>query len=264
MAGYQDLSEFERGVIVGTREMEHSISEVAMNFGFSRTTISQVFREYRESGKISNLRHHYSRKKYMQERDQRQLMRIIKRDRRASLPQIAADFNAGPSTSVTMRTIQRNIIDMSFRSRRPTRVPLLTAPHKALSLAWAHQHRHWTVDDWKHVAWFDESHFQLNRVDGHVRLWRQPHESMDPTCQQGNVQAGGGSVMQDNATPHTSRITTEWLQEHSSEFRHFRCPSKSPDMNIIQYIWDALQRAVQKSSPPPLTPTNLWTTLKDS
>ncbi|GFY35000.1 hypothetical protein TNCV_5043761 [Trichonephila clavipes] len=50
-----------------------------------------------------------------------------------------------------------------------------------------------TVDDWKHVALSDESHFQLNRADGRVQ--RQPHESMNPTCQQETVQAGGGSVM---------------------------------------------------------------------
>ncbi|GFW96921.1 HTH_Tnp_Tc3_2 domain-containing protein [Trichonephila clavipes] len=102
----------------------------------------------------------------MQERDQRRLTNIIKRDRRAILPQIAADINAGPSTSVTVRTIQRNIISMGFRSRRPTRVPLLTARHKVLRLAWARQHRHWTVDYWKQIAWSDESSFQLNRGDG--------------------------------------------------------------------------------------------------
>ncbi|GFX40496.1 HTH_Tnp_Tc3_2 domain-containing protein [Trichonephila clavipes] len=102
MADYQDLSEFERGVIVGTREMGHIISEVVMKFGFSRTTISRVYREYRESSKISNLRHQCGRKKIMQERDQRRLTRIIKRDRCAALPQIAADFNAGPSTNVTV------------------------------------------------------------------------------------------------------------------------------------------------------------------
>ncbi|GBN08247.1 hypothetical protein AVEN_216946-1, partial [Araneus ventricosus] len=70
MAGYQDLSEFEHGVIVGVREMGHSISEVAMKFGFSRTTISRVYREYREFGKTSNLRHCCSWKKIMQDRDQ--------------------------------------------------------------------------------------------------------------------------------------------------------------------------------------------------
>ncbi|GBM63500.1 hypothetical protein AVEN_73782-1 [Araneus ventricosus] len=138
MAGYQGLSEFERGVIVGARKMGHSISEIGMKFGFSRTTISRVYREYRECGKPSNLRHRCGRKKITQ--DQRRLTRIIKRDRRATLPQIAADFNAEQSTSVSLRTIQRNIIDMGFRSRSTTRVPLMTARHKALRLAWARQH----------------------------------------------------------------------------------------------------------------------------
>ncbi|GFU84421.1 HTH_Tnp_Tc3_2 domain-containing protein [Trichonephila clavipes] len=103
--------------------MKFGFSIVAMKFGFSRTTIS---REYRESGKTSNLRHRCGRKKMIQERDLRRLTRIIKCNRHATLPQIAADFTAGPSTSVTVRTIQRNIIDKDFRSRRPTRVPLLT------------------------------------------------------------------------------------------------------------------------------------------
>ncbi|GFW69014.1 transposable element Tcb2 transposase [Trichonephila clavipes] len=34
-----------------------------------------------------------------------------------------------------------------------------------------------------------------NRADGGVQIWSQPHESMDSTCQQGIVQAFGGSVM---------------------------------------------------------------------
>ncbi|GFW22226.1 transposable element tcb2 transposase [Trichonephila clavipes] len=47
---------------------------------------------------------------------------------------------------------------------------------------------------------------------------------------------GFGDFQQDNATPHMSRIATEWLQGHSSELRHFRWPPKSPDLNIIEYI----------------------------
>ncbi|GFV35519.1 transposable element Tcb2 transposase [Trichonephila clavipes] len=57
---------------------------------------------------------------------------------------------------------------------------------------------------------------------------------------------GLGKFQQDNATPHTPRIATKWLQEHSSEFRHFRWPPKSSDMNIIEHICEALQRAVQR------------------
>ncbi|GBO09266.1 hypothetical protein AVEN_228619-1 [Araneus ventricosus] len=58
---------------------------------------------------------------------------------------------------------------MGSQSRRPTRVPLLTALHKALRLAWTRQHYHWTVDDWKLVAWSDETRFQLYRRDARVR-----------------------------------------------------------------------------------------------
>ncbi|GFT68565.1 HTH_Tnp_Tc3_2 domain-containing protein [Trichonephila clavipes] len=82
--------------------MGHNISEVAMKSGFSRRAISRVYREYRESGKTSNLQHRCCRKKIMQKLDQRRLTRIIKRDRRATLPQIAADFNVQPPTSVTV------------------------------------------------------------------------------------------------------------------------------------------------------------------
>ncbi|GFV48387.1 HTH_Tnp_Tc3_2 domain-containing protein [Trichonephila clavipes] len=116
--------------------MRHSISEVATKFGFSHAAISRVYYEYRESGKTSNLRYSCGRKQIMQERDQRRLSVIIKHDRRVTLPQIAAAFNAGPPTSI-VQTIQRNNIVMGFRSRRPTLVPFLTARHKALRLAWA-------------------------------------------------------------------------------------------------------------------------------
>ncbi|GBM09538.1 hypothetical protein AVEN_100445-1 [Araneus ventricosus] len=68
----------------------------------------------------------------------------------------------------------------------------------------------------------------------------------------------------DNATSQESRVATKWLQEHSSVFRYFHCSPKSPYMNIIEYIWDALLHVVEKRSPPPSTPMDLLTALQDS
>ncbi|GBM27612.1 hypothetical protein AVEN_27279-1 [Araneus ventricosus] len=73
-----------------------------------------------------------------------------------------------------------------------------------------------------------------------------------------------GQFQQDSATHHTSRADTKCLQEHSSDFRHFHCPPKSSDMNIIEPIWVALQCAVQKRSLPPDTLMDLRTALQDS
>ncbi|GFX07450.1 transposable element Tcb2 transposase [Trichonephila clavipes] len=47
---------------------------------------------------------------------------------------------------------------------------------------------------------------------------------------------GLGEFQHNNATPHLSRITTYWPQEHFSEFRHFCRSPKFPDMNNIEYI----------------------------
>ncbi|GBM55852.1 hypothetical protein AVEN_99384-1 [Araneus ventricosus] len=73
-----------------------------------------------------------------------------------------------------------------------------------------------------------------------------------------------GQFQQDNATPHPSRVATKWLQEHSSVFRHFHWPPKSPEMNIIEDILDDLLHAVEKTSPPPRTPMDFLTALQDS
>ncbi|GBL84885.1 hypothetical protein AVEN_200201-1 [Araneus ventricosus] len=59
---------------------------------------------------------------------------------------------------------------MGSQSQRPIRVPLLTALNKALLLSWARQHYCWTVDDWKHVTWSDESRFQLYRTDAQMNI----------------------------------------------------------------------------------------------
>ncbi len=134
-----DLSDFERGMVVGPRRAGLSISKTADLLGFSRTTISTVYREWSEKEKIS------------------------------------------------------------YSSRRPHRVPLLSSKNRKLRLKFAQVHQNWTIEDWKNVAWSDESRFLLRYSDGRVRIWRKEHESMDPSCLVSTVQVqwwcnGGGGI----------------------------------------------------------------------
>ncbi|GFU44450.1 HTH_Tnp_Tc3_2 domain-containing protein [Trichonephila clavipes] len=46
--------------------------------------------------------------------------------------------------------------DCSGIFRQPTRVPLLNAHHQTARLSWTREHRDWSVEDWKRVAWSNE------------------------------------------------------------------------------------------------------------
>ncbi len=74
-------------------------------------------------------------------------------------------------------------------------MPLLSAKNRTRRIQFTQTPQNWTIEDWKNVAWSDESRFLLRYSDGRVRIWRKEHESMDPSCLVSTVQAGGGGVM---------------------------------------------------------------------
>ncbi len=75
------------------------------------------------------------------------------------------------------------------------RVPLLSAKNRTRRIQFTQDHQNWTKEDWKNVAWSDESWFLLQHSDVRVRLWRNEHESMDSSCLVSTVQTGGGVMV---------------------------------------------------------------------
>lgn len=58
-------------------------------------------------------------------------------------------------------------------------------------------------------------------------------------------------LMQDNARPHTARVTREFLQERQIEVMEW--PALSPDLNPIEHLWDMLDRRIRNRPAAPQT-----------
>ncbi len=124
---------------------------------------------------------------------QRRMGRLVRDDRKATVTQITTRYNQGMQNTISECTTRWT--QMGYSSRRPHRVPLLSAKNRTRRLQFTQAHQNWTIEDWKNIAWSDESWFLLRNSDGRGRIWRKEHESMDPSCLVSPVQAGGGVMV---------------------------------------------------------------------
>ncbi len=73
--------------------------------------------------------------------------RLVRDDRKATVTQITTHYHQGMQNTISEHTTRRTLKQMGYSSRRPK------------------VHQNWTIEDWKTVAWSDESRFLLQHSD---------------------------------------------------------------------------------------------------
>ena len=108
-----DLSDFDRGMIVGARRGGLSISETADVLGFSHTTVSLEFVENGVKNKKKLSEQKFCRQNCVViETGQRRRARLVKADRKVKVTQITTHYYSGMQKSISEHTMcQTSLVD---------------------------------------------------------------------------------------------------------------------------------------------------------
>ncbi len=165
-----DLSDFERGMVVGAWRDGLSFQKLLIYWDFHTqpslgfTENGQKKRKYPVSGSCVDENALY------RGRGQRRMDRLVRDDRKATVTQITTRYNQGIQNTISEHTTHRTLKQMGSSSRRPHRVPLLSAKNRKRRTQFTQTHQNWTIEDWKNVAWSDECRFLLWHSDGRSKF----------------------------------------------------------------------------------------------
>ncbi len=72
--------------------------------------------------------------------------RLVSDDRKATVTQITTRYNQGMQNTISEHTTRRTLKQMGSSSRRPHRVPLLSAKNRKRTLQFTPAHQNWTKE----------------------------------------------------------------------------------------------------------------------
>ncbi|GFV38469.1 DDE_3 domain-containing protein [Trichonephila clavipes] len=224
MSSRHHIDDFMRGRIIGKIEEGRKITDVAREFDIAHSFVSRLWKSFKTTGMCSR-RHGGGR--------------------------------------VRIRRLQKT--DISSYQQKGTGAPQLSS-----------EYHNWTEQDWACVLFSDESRFSLSSDCRRQLIWREsgtiyrPENIQEkdryPTCSimvWAAIMINGRTRLHvvANGTMTGQRYIDEVLLPHdclnSEGIQRLVWPARSPDLNPIENVWNALGRQVAGRNYPPTNKNTL-------
>ncbi|GFT05661.1 transposable element Tcb1 transposase [Trichonephila clavipes] len=268
MSSRHHIDDFMRGRMIGKSEEGRKITDVAREFDIAHSVVSRLWKSFKTTGMCSRW-HEGGHVRSTTPAEDRYIVLSAKRKRRTTAQQVANQFLAASGKQISQKTVARRLRGRGLYARRPV-VCLIdqTAPY--CSFAMVPRQLIWRESG---TAYRPENIQEKDRyptcsimvwagimINGHTRLHvvangtmtgqRYIDEVLLPHVRLFRCAVGDKFVfMDDNAKCHRTLAVQHCLD--SEGIQRLVWPERSPDLNPIEYVWDALGRQVAGRNYPP-------------
>jgi len=184
-----ELTEYERGYIIGAHINGASGAVIASQLGRSKSAINKLIKMYKETGAV-DVKPRSGRPKKLTDEDEENIITKVKKSRKFTAREIADYLNLQVSTATIKRALNRK----GYYGRVAAKKPFITAENARRRLEWCKQHTTLTEEDWKKVIWSDETSVEIGRQSRQIKVWRRHGERLKKHCLIPTFKSGRTSV----------------------------------------------------------------------
>lgn len=190
----KELSIEERKIIINSHENGISYSEIGKIINRSKSTVQKVINRFKSENLIAN-KPRTGRPPKLNNREERKIEAIIKKDPFTSAPKIATELKESFGKDVSADTVRRCIKRAGYNARTARKKPHVSEINKEKRMEFATEYKNKTNEFWEKVIFSDESKFNIFGSDGRELVWRKKCEELNPKNTRKTVKHGGGGVM---------------------------------------------------------------------
>jgi hypothetical protein len=155
-----ELSDFERGLIIGCHISQIFFRDIATLLKLPRSVVGDVIVKWKHEG-TTTMKPRLSRLHLMTDRDCRALKKVVHETCQPSSETIICEFRSATNCPASTMTVCRELRGMGFHGRAAAHKPNILPVNIKCRLKWCKDRCHWTVDNWKCVIWSDESCYTM-------------------------------------------------------------------------------------------------------
>ena len=168
-----DLTEFERGQIVGLKTAGWSNKRTADFVGCSKSTVFNVYRKYIGEGNARTSREKCGSKKKTTPQEDQNMLACVQQRPQTSSSRIVKEQNL----NIQARTVRRRLTGFGLHSYWATRKEALTANGTNDRVSFCLEYLPVDEDNWTSFVFTDESCVSIMK-NGKLRVWRRRGERL--------------------------------------------------------------------------------------